>query len=301
MATYIFTDTTADFDSELAKKFENFDILPLSFSLDDDNYNNIDTFLPIEEFYKRVEAGAKTSTAMTSTFYIEERLTKELEAGHDIIVDCVSSKISGEYDGVLSTVLQLRKKYPNRKIEAIDTALASGGEALHCYMLLQKRDAGASFEELVEYGKDLRNKVASYFTCSDLKHLARLGRCSTAAAFIGTILKMMPVLYVNPIGQLIVIKKVISRKKAIKYMFEKMDEKLNKLAKEDKVFITHANCIEDAKFLAALIEEKYGLEVITSFIGPVVGGHTSSGCLALFFSTDDRRDAEDPKQFELLK
>ena len=165
--------------------------------------------------------------------------------------------------------------------------------------VIEKRDEGASFEELVAYAKDLKKKTASYFTCSDLKHLARLGRCSTAAAFIGTVLKLMPVLYVNPIGQLIVLKKVISRKKAIKAIFDKMDEKLARLGTDDKVFITHANCIDEANFLAGLIKDKYGLEANVSFIGPVVGGHTSSGCLALFFFTDDRRDGEDPVQFTL--
>ena len=298
MATYIYTDTTADFSEELAKKFKDFEILPLAFSLDEDHYDNIERKLPIEEFYKRVEAGAKTATSMTPTFYVEERLTEALEAGKDVLVDCVSSKISGQYEGVASVVKRLKEKDPNRKIEAIDTALASGGEAMHCYMLLEKRDAGASFDELVEYGLDLKKHISSYFTCSDLKHLARLGRCSTAAAFIGTVIKLMPVLYVNPIGQLIVIKKVISRKKAIKALFDKMDEKLDKNSKA-KVFLTHANCIEDAEFLKKLIEEKYGLEVVLNYIGPVVGGHTSSGCLALFFATDDRRDDEDPVKFNL--
>ena len=299
MATYIYTDTTADFDEELAKQFKDFEVLPLSYSLDEDNYDNIEKKLPIEEFYKRVEAGAKTATSMSPTFYVEERLTEALEAGKDVFVDCVSSKISGQYEGVASVVKKLKEKYPNRKIEAFDTALASGGEAMHCYMLLKKRDAGASFDEIAAYAKELKNKVSSYFTCSDLKHLARLGRCSTAAAFIGTVLKLMPVLYVNPIGQLIVIKKVISRKKAIKALFDKMDEKFKKLNADDKVFITHANCIDDANFLAGLIKDKYGVDVNVSFIGPVVGGHTSSGCLALFFTTDDRRDGEDPVQFTL--
>ena len=144
----------------------------------------------------------------------------------------------------------------------------------------------------------MRKQLSAYFTCSDLKHLARLGRCSTAAAFVGTVIKLMPVLYINPIGELIVIKKVISRKKAIKALFDKMDEKLKIASKDDKVFITHANCIDDANFLKGLIEEKYGLECVVSFIGPVVGGHTSSGCLALFFKTDDRRDPEDPRHFD---
>ena len=300
MATYIFTDTIADFSEELAKNYKNFEVLPLAFSLDDDNYDNIETKLPIEEFYKRVEAGAKTATSMTPTYYVEERLTKVLEAGFDVIVDCASSKISGQFGGVESVVKKLQQKYPARKIEAFDSMLASGGEAFHAYQLLEKREKGASFDELSEYAKVLRRQISSYFTCSDLKHLARLGRCSTAAAFVGTVIKLMPVLYVNPIGELIVLKKVISRKKAIKSLFDKMDEKLKVLSKEDKVFITHANCIDDANLLKGLIEEKYGLEVIVSFIGPVVGGHTSSGCLALFFNTEDRRDAEDPKVFNLI-
>lgn len=300
MAIYIFTDTIADFSEELAKKYKDFEVLPLAFSLDDDNYDNIETKLPIEEFYKRVEAGAKTATSMTPTFYVEERLTKALEAGYDVFVDCASSKISGQFGGVESVVKKLQSKYTNRQIIAFDSMLASGGEAFHTYLMLEKRKEGVSFNQLVEYAKEMRRQIASYFTCSDLKHLARLGRCSAAAAFVGTVIKLMPVMYVNPIGELIVLKKVISRKKAIKALFDKMDEKLKVLSKEDKVFITHANCIDDANLLKGLIEEKYGLEVILSFIGPVVGGHTSSGCLALFFKTEDRRDSEDPKEFKLI-
>ncbi len=297
MATYIYTDTTADFNEDLARQFKDFEILPLSYSLDDENFDNIEKKLPIEEFYRRVEAGAKTATAMTSTFYVEERLTKALEEGKDVFVDCVSSKISGQYEGVESVVKKLKEKYPQRKIEALDSQLASGGEGMHCYMVLKKRDQGASFEELVEYAKKIRKNIASYFTCSDLKHLARLGRCSAAAAFVGTILQMMPFMYVNPIGQLIVLKKVISRKKALKAMLDKMDEKFAALNKDETVFITHANCISDANFLKEAIIAKYNLPVVVSYIGPVVGGHTSSGCLALFFSTEDRRDAQDPVQF----
>lgn len=297
MSTYIFTDTTADFAEELKGEFKDFEILPLSFSLNDEPFDNITKTLPIEEFYFRVEAGAKTSTSMTATYYVEERLRKALDAGKDVFVDCVSSQISGQFNGVESVVRKLKSEYPERRIEALDTRLASGGEGMHCYMVLKKRDAGASFDELVEYANDLTFHIASYFTCSDLKHLARLGRCSTAAAFVGTILKMMPILYVNPLGKLIVIRKVISRKKAIKAIFDKMEEKFKNMGSESKVFITHANCIDDAKFLASLIKEKYNKDAIVSFIGPVVGGHTSSGCLALFFSTEDRIDPEDPERF----
>ncbi len=297
MATYIFTDTTADFNEDLAKQFKDFEILPLSFSLDDENFDNIEKTLPIQEFYKRVEAGAKTGTSMTATYYVEERLKNALDAGKDVFVDCVSSKISGQYEGVLSVVLKLRKEYPQRKIDVLDTRLASGGEAMHCYYVLKKRDQGASFEEIVEYATNLRKNISSYFTCSDLKHLARMGRCSTAAAFVGTILQMMPFMYVNPIGQLIVLKKVISRKKALKAMLDKMDEKFQSLRDDETVFITHANCESDANFIKEAIIAKYKLPVIVSYIGPVVGGHTSSGCLALFFSTKDRRDEMDPKEF----
>ena len=110
---------------------------------------------------------------------------------------------------------------------------------------------------------------------------------------------MMPVMYVNPIGELIVLKKVISRKKAMKAMLDKLDEKFRADAKDDKVFITHANCLDDATALKNIIEEKYGIGVILSDIGPVVGGHTSSGCLTVFFTTQDRTDAEDPRAYQV--
>lgn len=298
MSIFIFTDTTADFPAQLQSQFKDFDIMPLAYSLDEDNYDNVETKLPIDEFYRRVKAGAVTRTSMTPTYYMEQKMTALLEKGYDIIFDAVSSQISGEYNGGESVVRELQKKYPSRKLAVIDSTTASGGEALHCYELLKKRDEGATFEELVAYGEDLKHHIASYFTCTDLRHLARLGRCSSVSALIGSVLKIMPVLYVNPIGKLVPIGKVISRKKALKALVDKMEDRMLPVEQIDKVFITNAGCIEDAQFVADLVKEKYGIDSVISDIGPVIGSHTSTGCVAFFFLAKTRIDANDPEKFE---
>ncbi len=299
MSIFIFSDSTADFNSDLLKQFKDVELLPLSYSLDEDDYDGIETSIPIAEFYKRVEAGAVTKTSMTSTYYMEERMTDILEKGYDVLVDAFSGGLSNQYEGTLTVVTKLKKKYPERKIETIDSTLASAGEALHLYKVLKKRDEGVSFEELVQYAKELRRHIASYFTVTDLRHLARLGRCSMVSAFIGSIVKIMPVLYVNPLGKLISYGKVISRKKAIKALFEKMGEKMVPIEKQDKVFISHAACLEDAQYLASLVKEKYGIEVVISDISQVIGSHTSSGCLAFFFECEDRFDPDDKAQYTM--
>ena len=294
MSIYVFSDTTGDVPERFLAEHENVGILPLSFSLDEDNYDNIETKLPIGEFYARVKAGAVTRTSMCPTFVMEEMMKAQLDKGNDVLFLSVSSQISGNYEGGARVVEKLSKEYPNRKIAAVDTKLASGGQWLHLHYVIQERDKGVGFEELLAYSLNLREHIVSYFTCSDLKHLARLGRLSSATALIGSVLKIMPVMYVNPNGKLVAMTKEIGRKKALKKIILKIQEKISKQGQEGLITITNAGCYEDAAIVKeelAKVFPKATIEI--NDIGPVIGSHTSVGCLAVFSLTDSRIDLED--------
>ena len=108
MSIYVFSDTTGDVPERFLAEHENVGILPLSFSLDEDNYDNIETKLPIGEFYARVKAGAVTRTSMCPTFVMEEMMKAQLDKGNDVLFLSVSSQISGNYEGekiLISTIV----------------------------------------------------------------------------------------------------------------------------------------------------------------------------------------------------
>ncbi|MDE5896738.1 MAG: DegV family protein, partial [Clostridia bacterium] len=103
------------------------------------------------------------------------------------------------------------------------------------------------------------------------------------AAFVGTLLKIKPVLYVDGEGHLIPIAKAMGRKKSLSALADKMQE-LNTLGEGDPVFISHGDCIEDVEYLISVLKARFGeREFFVSEIGSVIGAHSGAGTVALFF------------------
>lgn len=289
---FIFSDITCDFPKQRYRN--NMEILPFSCFVGDDSYDNIETFIDIKKFYERQKSGEKVGTSMLNQYLLEERVTAILEKGFDVLYLVFSSALSGTYEIARKSFEMLKEKYPQRKIEAIDSRNASLGEGLILENVLTKRDEGVSMEELVEHTLYYRDHVCSYFTVMDLKHLASLGRVSKTQAFIGTIAKIMPVMYCNELGQLVPIEKVITRKKALKALVDKMEEKMLPIEQQSVIFIGHGNCLEDAEYVADLVRERLGIKnIVIDYVGQVIGAHSGQGTVALFFVGKDRREAKD--------
>jgi DegV family protein with EDD domain len=101
-------------------------------------------------------------------------------------------------------------------------------------------------------------------------------------------LNIKPVLHVDDEGHLINVAKVRGRKASIQALAAKMGE-LGIPGANDTVFICHGDCQEDADYLAQLVKEKYGVkEVVTYYVGAVIGSHSGPGTLALFFLGEHR-------------
>ena len=140
------------------------------------------------------------------------------------------------------------------------------------------------FAELTEYAKDLQASVCHLFTVDDLNHLARGGRASNVSAVLGTALKIKPVLHVDDEGRLVLLNKQRGRAKALKELVRLMEESAN-TDTDQTVFISHGDCIDEAKQLGDMIKEAFPnvKEIKYSFIGPVIGSHSGPGTIALFF------------------
>ena len=243
-----------------------------------------------------MRAGAKVSTAMINQQQFLDTFEPVLKEGKDILYLSFSSALSGTYNSACIAARELQEKYPNNKIEVFDTLNASLGEGLFVHYMLEKREKGASLEELVEYANSIVNNVCSYFIVDDLKHLARMGRVSKTAAFIGELIQIKPVLYVNKLGELIPISKVKTRKKALKALVDKMEDKMLSADKQEVIYIGHGDCVEDAQFVADEIKERFGIDsIMIDYIGPVIGAHTNAGVVALFFLGENKIEEKDAR------
>ena len=281
----LFTDSACDIHPDKLAEW-NVKMLPLAFLFTDTNVEQKDHDEPIAEFYKAMRAGrvAKTSCVNEETF--ERAFTEILEAGQDILYMGLSGGLSMTPDNAKKVAERLNKKYSDRKIEVIDSLSASAGEGLFVYLAVKNRDAGMTLEENAEALRNDILHVCHWFTVEDLVYLKRGGRVSAATALLGTALNVKPVLHVDNEGHLIKMTQVHGRKKSIKKMAEKLGETIRP---DSPIFISNADCIEDAEMLKDILKSEYGKEVtlITS-IGSVIGAHAGPGTLALFFMGSER-------------
>lgn len=126
----------------------------------------------------------------------------------------------------------------------------------------------------------------------DLFHLHRGGRVSRTAAILGTLVSIKPKLHVDDEGHLILIGKVRGRRKSLDSLVDYMEEKMGSWMqenKEDYVFISHGDALEDAEYVKKKIQERFGMEhFLINNVGPVIGAHSGPGTIALFFMGESR-------------
>lgn len=295
MGDYIISAcSTADLTKE---QFEKFDIKYIYFHyfLDDVQYpDDLGQTMSFDEFYKKMANGSDTRTSQVNVDEFIEFFTPYLEAGKDVLHLTLSSGISGVYNSAMIAKQELEEKFPDRKIIVIDSLCASAGYGLLMAELAEKRDAGATIDELEAWANANLMKMNHWVLVSDLKYLVKGGRLSKTSGFFGTMLNICPIINVNSEGKLIAREKIRTKKKAIKRMVELMEEQAEGgLDYSGKCYISQSACMEDAREVADLIEAKFPKlngKVVINSIGTVIGSHTGPGTTALFFWGKERTE-----------
>ena len=278
----IFTDSCCDIDPEiLAKWGVPYANMTFSFEGEDREYTNTD--ITNEAFYDRMRQGECAKTAAINASSFSDAFEPILQAGNDILYVAFSSGLSTTVNSAHMAAVELKEAYPDRKIVIVDTLAASAGGGLMVYMAVAKKQEGASIEENAAYIESLTPRHCIWFTVDDLEYLKRGGRVSPLVAFAGGVLGIKPVLQMDDEGHLVKVSTARGRKKAIAALADKYTE-LSVEEKNTPIFISHAQCREDAQALAELLMQRHGVEVtLITEIGPVIGSHAGPGTLALFF------------------
>lgn len=289
----LFTDVMSDLPLEYVNA-HGLEVIPLSVLVDGADYTlAADPTAPgcikPELFYQKLRAGANAKSAQASAEKIVEMMRPYLEAGQDVLYLAFSSGLSGTCESGFVARDILSGEFPERKVIVVDTLCASLGEGLMVYLAVEKMEAGLSIEEVAAFTEETRLKIHHWFTVDDLNFLRRGGRVSGAAAFLGTMLSIKPVLNVDDAGHLIPKEKQQGRKRALKALVDHMKENCADPAKYP-VMLSHGDAIEDATFVESLIRERWGVDLrIINFVNPVIGCHSGPGTIALFFVGDKPR------------
>ncbi len=283
----IFTDSACDIDEAKLKSWQ-VEYCSLSFTIagEDKEYSNYD--LAPHDFYDKMRGGAVAKTSAINTDSFLSYFEPILKEGKDLLYLGFSSGLSATFNCARMAAEELGEKYPERKIITIDTLCASAGQGLLVYLAVLEKEKGASIEQVAEYVQGLVPNMCHWFTVDDLVYLKRGGRVSPTVALVGSVLGIKPILHVDNEGHLVSFSKVRGRKAAIAALADKYAE-LKMEGAPKKIFISHADCLDDAKFLAKKLGETHGVDVeIITDIGPVIGAHAGPGTLALFFVGKER-------------
>ena len=246
--------------------------------------------ISLQTFYARLRAGELPTTYQITPDVAKEHIERYAKMGQDVLAVAFSSGLSGTANSYAVAAKELMAAYPDRKIFVVDSLCASMGQGLLLHYVLEKADAGATIEETYEYAEELKCKIDHEFTVNDLFHLKRGGRVSSTAAVVGSMLNVKPILHVSNEGKLTPTGKVMGRKKALKRLVENMVE-LADITDEDPIYISHADCEDDAKDLAEMVKKCFPAnQLVMEYIGPVIGSHSGCGTVALFFKAKRRVD-----------
>lgn len=294
MSTTFFTDSTADLPASYLSKHPRLKIIPLWVRINGKEYNSQakpgeDAYMSERDFYARMRAGSTPTTAQITQQTFMEFFEPELKSGADIFYIAFSSALSGTYDSACLAARELMQAYPGRSVRVVDSRSASLGEGMVVYLALTAHEAGMDDASLEAYIHREKMRVHHWFTVDDLIYLKRGGRVSGAAAAIGTVLNIKPMLNVDDAGHLIPKEKTQGRKRALKALVDHMAQNVN-LPYQGPIFLSHGDCAQEAALVARMIRERFGRDPDEeNFITPIIGAHAGPGTVALFFLGDRER------------
>lgn len=284
MSYIILTESNCDLSPEQIKKW-NIEVLPMPFTVEGKQYLGYPDGreMKIEEFYKLLREGKMSKTAAPNPADFVEKVEPFLKEGKDVLYIAFSSGLSSTCINANMAAAELMEKYPERKFIVVDSLCASMGLGLMVALACDKRDEGLSIEENAKWVEENKLHLCHWFTVNDLFHLKRGGRVSATSAILGSALGIKPVLHVDDEGHLIPVSKVRGRKQSLDALVKMMAETVTD-AKNGYVFISHGDCLEDAKYVEKQIREKLGSKKFyINFIGTSIGTHSGPGTVALFF------------------
>ena len=279
MTFKILTDSTADLPESWTQEHD-VQVLGLTIQLDGQTYETVGPDkLTSEQLLAKMESGSKPTTSQINVGQFEDVFHQYAQEGTAVLYVAFASALSGTYQSAVMAREMVLEDYPEAIITILDTKAASMGEGLLVMKAVEARAAGQSLEQTTDLLQSLVPRVKTYFLVDDLNHLMRGGRISKAAALMGSLVNIKPIIAVTADGSLDSVAKVRGKKKA---QAEVVGMTLETIS-EPLVVIAYAGEKEVAENVKEqLLASGQVTEVLILPLGPVISTHTGPGTLGLF-------------------
>jgi len=274
----VVTDSTSDLPADVAAQL---DIGVVSLSIVYPNGESVlETELgdPAAYWSYLADLSALPTTSQPSVGAFTECYEPLLAAGQDI----VSVHLSGEVSGTVATAElaaeTLRDRYPDRTITVCDSRLAGAALGLIAMTAATAARRGDTVEAVAAATQEAIEHTRIWFAVESLEHLRRGGRIGSAQAWLGTALKIKPIL--TCAGEITPIERVRTSKRAFERLLAFAEEL--KGAGQTAWVVQHVQAADEATRLVERATEIMGIEpVFVMELSPVIGTHCGPGLLGI--------------------
>ncbi|MCC6147380.1 MAG: DegV family protein [Anaerolineaceae bacterium] len=274
----LITDSTCDIPAEL---IDQYGVTVLSHTLiwGEEQYRDRVEIQP-EEFYQRL--GTDSRLPKTSQISVYDFLTAfeaaRLRGVKEVLAITLSSALSGAYQSAVTAAEQC--SLPVHIVDSKSVTMGLGWQVLAAARALT---SGATVRSALEVVEAIRQKLQVFVCMDTLKYLSTGGRIGNAGKWIGTLLDIKPVVWINHVtGVVEPLTVARTSKRAVEVFYQKFFDKLEAGSKPLRIAVTHGGVPEEGQRLAERIREDHDpVEILINTTGPVLGVNTGPGALAL--------------------
>lgn len=278
MAIKLVIDSTADLPRELIEAY-GMTMVPLNVHFGDEQFKDQVDFSSDEFFAKVANSPVHPRTSQPAPGDFLEIYQRLLAEGHEILSLHISSDLSGTYQSAVMAKEMLPAGSP---VEIVDSRSASAGIGLMALEVAKRAENGASMAELVDWLAEARQRMRIVLAVETLEYLQKNGRIGRAAAMVGGLMGIRPILQVDE-GVVAPLDKVRGRAKVLPRVVELASQMVAPGSKV-RVAVLHGDAEEAAKAWLEAVKPIWQIEEAHLFqLGATVGVHVGPGTVGLCF------------------
>jgi len=274
----IVTDSTSDLPRDVAETY-GIEKIPLKVHFGSETYlDGVD--LQSAEFFRKLAESAELPTTSQPSPVEFMEVYKKLADTPDTVI--ISLHISSAFSGTIQSATLAKSLLEEQvRIEIVDSKSTSYGLGMMAIAAAEAAREGKSVEEILEIVQRIRRETRLFFIVDTLEYLQKGGRIGKAAAMLGSLLNLKPILTVDDSGEVAPVDKIRGSKKAVARVIELLQKDFGDRTVD--VCVVHSVARERAEELLSLVSEALKVRNHTySELGPVLGTHAGPGTLGVF-------------------
>ncbi len=275
----VITDSAGDIPPAMISEL-NIGVVPLSITIDDKTYVDL-VELSTEDFWRLagISNGLPMTAAPSSEAFKDAYRTAASEGSREILVVTLSAKLSATFQSAKTAAEEFAAEDGSVRIMVLDTELATYGEGRLAVYAAQ--NSHKPLEELFNAVDSLRARTEVIGTIDTLDNLRKGGRIGAAAATLGSLLSVKPIIEVRD-GVVESPAKQRTRKRALDYLINYLSERSERI---DEIAVISANATDTDEFISRIQEIFPTKTILSTTIGPVIGSHAGRGTIGITFTT----------------